>query len=76
LSFNGALMGSSIVYTIPALLFLKQMDSRLSSGAVHPTRLVRIEQRICRLLVVFGVVSALLGGTTTVISSFFGHLLH
>jgi amino acid permease len=76
LSFNGALMGSSIVYTIPALLFLKQMDSRISSGAVHPTRLVRLEQRICRLLVVFGVVSALVGGTTTVISSFFAHLLH
>jgi amino acid permease len=76
LSFNGALMGSSIVYTIPALLFLKQMDSQISSGAVHPTRLVRLEQRICRLLVVFGVVSALVGGTTTVISSFFAHLLH
>lgn len=73
--FNGALMGSNIIYTIPALLFLKLKANLISSGEEKATRLLRTEQWLCRSLVGFGVISAIVGGATTVISSFFPHLL-
>lgn len=82
LSFNGALVGSNIIYTIPALLFLKlqssQPEQRLSNGNAvkQPARLLfRAEQWLCRALVVFGVVSAVVGGATSVITTYFPHLL-
>lgn len=68
-SFNGALMGSNIIYTFPSLLFLKHT----SSGTL--TRRLRLERWLCRGLVGFGVVAALIGGATSVIASFFPHLL-
>jgi solute carrier family 38 (sodium-coupled neutral amino acid transporter), member 11 len=73
-SFNGALMGSSIIYIIPSLLFLKLTANRLSNGT-KLTKLLRAERWLCRSLVGFGVVSAIVGGVTTVVSSFFPHLL-
>lgn len=73
-SFNGALMGSNIIYTIPSLLFLKLTANRVSSGG-KSQRLLIAERWLCRSLVVFGVVSAIVGGATTVISFFFPHLL-
>jgi solute carrier family 38 (sodium-coupled neutral amino acid transporter), member 11 len=72
--FNGALMGSTIAFTFPALLFLKLNEAKRRL----PTsigRLLRAELWFCRTLVGFGIVSAVVGGATTVVSSFFPYLL-
>jgi sodium-coupled neutral amino acid transporter 11 len=73
-SFNGALMGSNIIYTLPALLFLKQSaaDSNSSSSGGNKQR---VERWFNRFLVGFGVVSSLLGAATSVMVSFFPQLL-
>jgi amino acid permease len=68
-SFNGALMGTAIIYIFPALLFLKETAGRITSGWV------RLERWFSRFLVVFGSVSAILGAVTSVLNSYFPHLL-
>jgi sodium-coupled neutral amino acid transporter 11 len=73
-SFNGALMGSIIIYIFPALLFLKQTAFRIANGEKIP-RFLHLERFFCRLLVGFGGISAAIGGATSVIVSFFPHLL-
>jgi sodium-coupled neutral amino acid transporter 11 len=65
-SFNGALMGTAIVYIFPSLLFLRLKKN----VAGH-----RLERNFCRFLVGFGIVSSLIGGTTSVINSYFPHLM-
>jgi len=69
--FNGAIMGAAIVYIFPCLLFLKK-----TADAPINTRAVRIERLFCKFLVAFGFVSAVIGGSTTVIASFLPHILH
>lgn len=74
LSLNGAVMGSTIAFTFPALLFLKLNEaSRRSCIAIG--RILRAELWLCRSLVGFGVVSAIVGGATTIIDYFFPYLL-
>jgi len=68
-SFNGALMGTAIIYIFPALLFLKHTAERV------PTRSLRLERWFNRFLVGFGFVSALIGAATSVLNSYFPHLL-
>ena len=65
-SFNGALMGTAILYIFPALMFL-----RLTAGEGRR----RIERLFCRFLVGFGTVAALIGAATTVMNTYFPHLL-
>jgi sodium-coupled neutral amino acid transporter 11 len=63
ISFVGAVMGSNIIYTFPSLLFLRRGKG------------TKLERNFCRFLVGFGVFSAFIGGITSVINTFFPHLL-
>lgn len=73
-AFNGALMGSTIIYTFPALLFLKWSKTRMARGfRMH--RWIGLERWLCRFLVLFGVGAAVVGSGVSVISSFYPHLL-
>jgi amino acid permease len=74
LSLNGALMGSTIAFTFPALLFLKLNEAKQRSPS-SIGRLLRTELWLCKSLVGFGIVSAIVGGATTIIDYFFPHLL-
>jgi len=74
-SFNGAVMGSAIIYVFPGLLFLKSMKAKLDSGALDLTKKVRLERFMNRFLVGFGVVAAVLGGAVTIITKYFPTLL-
>jgi len=65
---NGAIMGSAIIYAFPSLMFL-----RLAKSGRIAAR--KGERLLCRSLVVFGVLSALMGGGTTILNSYFPHLL-
>jgi sodium-coupled neutral amino acid transporter 11 len=64
-SFNGILMGTAILYIFPSLMFLRLTQGQGKSG----------ERLFCRFLVGFGVVSALIGAATTVLNTYFPHLL-
>ena len=63
-SFNGALMGSAIIYIFPPLLFL----ANRSRGS-------RLERMANRFLVAFGVVAASVGASVSLIQSMAPHLL-
>lgn len=66
--FNGAVMGSAIIYIFPALLFLKSTRTKLDSGALQMTKKLKLERNASRFLAGFGVVSAVLGGVVTITS--------
>lgn len=70
IGFNGALMGSAMVYIFPSLLFLEH--TKRTTGL---SKLVRLERWFCRLLVGFGVTAALMGGGVSVIDAYFPALL-
>ena len=63
-SFNGALMGASIIYIFPALLFLKFTQGTKSW-----------ERVLNRCLVGFGGVAAAVGGVASIVNSYFPELL-
>lgn len=65
-SFNGALMGTAIVYIFPSLLFLRLKKNVAGHG---------LERNFCRFLVGFGIVSSVIGGATSVINSYFPLLI-
>jgi solute carrier family 38 (sodium-coupled neutral amino acid transporter), member 11 len=62
-SFNGAVMGSAITYIFPAILLLK---SKLGG---------KIERLASRLLIVFGVMVAFMGGSVSLMNAFAPNLL-
>jgi amino acid permease len=68
----GAVLGSAIVYIFPSLLYLTHTAKLVDTK--NDTR-IRVERMFCRLLIAFGVVSALLGGSVSIISNFFPWLL-
>jgi Transmembrane amino acid transporter protein len=86
ISLNGAIMGTSLVYTIPCLLFLKltsqNKQARITTGrtgttgvtATTTTRL-KVERAFCRLLIAFGVTAMVAGAASAVITSFYPHWL-
>ncbi|GKZ00728.1 hypothetical protein MPSEU_001024700 [Mayamaea pseudoterrestris] len=75
-SFNGALMGTAIIYIFPALLFLKLTSSEpFKSGSNRRSKWLRIERGFSKFLVSFGGVSAIVGALTAVLNSYFPHLL-
>jgi solute carrier family 38 (sodium-coupled neutral amino acid transporter), member 11 len=65
ISLIGAVMGSSIIYTFPSLLFLRRNGKNDS----------KLERNFCRFLVGFGIFSAIIGGTTSVLNTFFPKML-
>lgn len=74
-SFNGAVMGSAIIYIVPGFLSLKSIRRKLESGVLDLTKKVRLERFMSRFLVGFGVLSALLGGAVSIISKYFPTIL-
>jgi sodium-coupled neutral amino acid transporter 11 len=70
IGFNGAVMGSALLYIFPTLLFL----SRTSKMTTLSKRL-RLERWFCKFVTAFGVFSAVVGGGASVIGAYFPHLL-
>ena len=68
-SFNGALMGSAIIYLFPPLMFLKSTASKVL------TPKLRRERTFNKFLIALGVVVAILGGSVSVLDSFFPAVL-
>jgi amino acid permease len=75
ISFNGALLGSALMYTFPAMLFLKQTSVTGAGGEASISRSMRLERMFCRFLILFGVLTGLVGAATSVLNSYFPHLL-
>jgi len=65
---NGAVMGSAIIYTFPSLMFLKATMSGKIKGS-------RADRLLCKGLFAFGIVASILGGATTVLNTYFPHLM-
>lgn len=74
-SVNGAVLGSSLIYIIPAFLFLKSTERRVAEGALKVSSLLRIERWWNRGLISLGAFLALAGAWMSVVNSFFPHLL-
>jgi sodium-coupled neutral amino acid transporter 11 len=74
-SFNGALMGISLIYVFPALLFLKQTQNAAADNRIPYSRSLRLERLFCRFLLGFGAVASVVGAGTSVVNSYFPHLL-
>jgi len=74
-SFNGAVMGSAIIYIFPALLFLKSTRIKIDAGILQLTKKVRLERFASRFLIGFGTISAVLGGAVTIITAYFPNLI-
>jgi len=74
-SFNGALMGSAIIYIFPPLMFLKSTSDRIKSGVLKANKKVKLERFFNKVLIALGCVFAVAGGGVTILDSFFPHLL-
>jgi sodium-coupled neutral amino acid transporter 11 len=74
-SVNGAVLGSALIYIIPAFLFLKSTERRVAEGALKVSSLLRFEQWWNRGLISLGTFLALAGAWMSVVNSFFPHLL-
>lgn len=74
-SFNGALMGSAIIYIFPPLLYMTSIRNRVNSGMIDNTAGVKIETVFNKFLLVLGVILGLLGGTVSVLDAFFPNIL-
>jgi sodium-coupled neutral amino acid transporter 11 len=74
-SVNGAVLGSALIYIIPAFLFLKSTERRVAEGALKVSSLLRIERWWNRGLISLGAFLALAGAWMSVVNSFFPHLL-
>ena len=72
IGFVGSVMGSLIVYVFPALLFLTRTQP--TNGTVLSNR-VSLERALCRFLVGFGSLAAVLGGTVSIVNTYFPRLL-
>ncbi|KAL3921585.1 MAG: hypothetical protein SGILL_002670, partial [Bacillariaceae sp.] len=66
----GAIMGSAMVYIFPSILHLAYTGKMATKR-----RRIRFERMVSRFLIVFGVGAALAGGSVSIISNFFPHLL-
>ena len=69
-SFGGALVGSGIVYSFPALMFLKPLQRKAATGAGKLAGNVRREMAANKGIVVAGAVMAVLGCAVSVLETF------
>jgi sodium-coupled neutral amino acid transporter 11 len=67
----GSIMGSAMVYIFPSLLYLAYTGKMPQPTGTR----IRIERMLCRLLIAFGVVAAVAGGSVSILSNFFPQLL-
>jgi amino acid permease len=70
ISFNGALTGTAIIYTYPALLYLKHTSKDVTRRMKN-----KLERYFCKFLVGFGFACSILGAITAVLHSYFPHVL-
>jgi len=73
--FSGAVMGSALIYIFPPLMYHKQITRKIREGSLLNTKRVQLERTFGWALVAFGVCTSVIGGTITVINSFFPQLL-
>jgi sodium-coupled neutral amino acid transporter 11 len=73
ISFNGALMGSAIIYIFPSVLFLQAHKYRIAKGENDGT--TKLEINFNRLLIIFGIIFATIGGAVSIADAFFPQLL-
>jgi len=69
-SFGGAILGSALIYIIPALIFIKTVGNKVKSGELQPTA-YQEEVVVNKLLIVLGLVFAGIGATVSVLKTFF-----
>ncbi|KAG7339278.1 transmembrane amino acid transporter [Nitzschia inconspicua] len=67
----GAILGSAIVYIFPSLLYLAYTGKMVETKRTR----IRVERMFCRLLILFGIVAAFAGGSVSILSNCFPHLL-
>jgi sodium-coupled neutral amino acid transporter 11 len=73
ISFNGALMGSAIIYIFPSLLFLKSLKNRINKGVTDGA--TKLKFHFNRLLIIVGGFFAIIGGAISIVEAFFSQLL-
>jgi len=73
--FSGAVMGSAIIYIFPPLLHRQQIKRKIRNGTMIMTKGLQIERILGWALMAFGVCASVVGGTITVLNSFFPQLL-
>lgn len=66
-------MGSAIIYIFPSLLFLKAQRNRIAKGISDGA--TSLEINFNRLLIIFGVIFAIIGGAVSIADAFFPQLL-
>lgn len=71
----GALMGSSIIYVFPSLMFLAHTGKQMQAGG-SVSRKLKLERFASRFLTTFGIASGLIGAAVCVVNSIAPHLLH
>lgn len=74
-SFNGAIMGSAIIYVFPAIIYLKSTARRIKNGEMKKSKRVKLERALNRLLIGVGTMIGVVGGIVSVLTSFYPHLL-
>jgi len=69
-SFNGAIMGSAIIYMFPSIMYLSLTKKRLAAGTMADTGRLRRERTFNKVMIAFGIATAACGGTVTVLDAF------
>ena len=70
-SLTGALMGSAIIYAMPSIIFLKSTSRRMKEGTLTKTKQIAAERMFNRALIVLGGLFGVLGGSVTILNTFF-----